>query len=149
MYLCATVTMQVYQAIKKRKEKLKKKMVYRGSSVRFVLLSGVNTSFSSYFKVCTTVYTPEEKRLVTLSQGCHLVFLVFIQAFLGVKHLSNGSHLLSVYRRNNPRGRTREKVFHHKKGEDLQLVRVFYNFINHKMKMYELCECFSLFFSDR
>ena len=64
---------------------------------------------------------------------------------MGVKHLSKGSHLLSVYRRNNPRGRTREKVFHHKKGEDLQLVRVFYNFINYKMKMYALCECFSLF----
>lgn len=77
MYLCTTVTVQVYQAIRKRKEKF-----YQGSPVRFVLLSRVNTSFSSYFKVCTTVYTPpEEKRLVTLSQGCHLVFLVFIQTF--------------------------------------------------------------------
>ena len=134
---------------KKTERKILKKIVYRGSPVRFVLLSRVNTSFSSYFKVCTTVYTPEEKRLVTLSQGCHLVFLVFIQTFLGVKHLSNGSHLLSVYRRNNPRGRTREKVFHHKRGKDLQPVRVFYSFINHKMNMCALCECFSLFFSNR
>ena len=69
---------------KKTERKIKRKIVYRGSPVRFVLLSGVNTSFSSYFKVCTTVYTPpEEKRLVTLSQGCHLVFLVFIQTFYG------------------------------------------------------------------
>ena len=68
---------------------------------------------------------------------------------MGVKHLSNGSHLLSVYRRNNPRGKTREKVFHHKRGKDLQPVRVFYNFINHKMNMCALCECFSLFFSNR
>ena len=78
MYLCTTVTMQVYQAIKKRKEKF-----YQGSPVRFVLLSRVNTSFSSFFKVCTAVYKPEEKRLVTLNQGCHLVFLVFIQTFYG------------------------------------------------------------------
>ena len=62
-----------------------------------------------------------------------------------VKHLSNAPHLLSVYWRKNPRGRTREKVFHFKKAKDLQLVRVFYNFLNHKMNMYVLCECFYSF----
>ena len=35
---------------KKAKEKKKKKRVYLGSPVRFVLLSQVNTSFSSYLK---------------------------------------------------------------------------------------------------
>ena len=35
---------------KKAKEKKKKKRVYQGSPVRFVLLSQVNTSFSSYLK---------------------------------------------------------------------------------------------------
>ena len=43
-----------------------------------------------------------------------------------VKRLSNGPHLLSVYRRNNPRGRTREKVFQCNEAKDLQPVLVFY-----------------------
>ena len=39
-----------------------------------------------------------------------------------------------------------KRFFILKKAKDLQLVRVFYNFLNHKMNMYVLCECFYLFF---
>ena len=66
---------------KKREEKWKKK-VNSVSPVRFELLSRVNTSFSFYFKVCIAVYKPpKEKHSRTLSQSCHLVFLVCTQTF--------------------------------------------------------------------
>ena len=64
----------------KKGKKNPKKKVYSDSLVRFELLSRVNTSFSFYFKVCIAVYKPPKgKHSGTLSQRCHLVFLVCTQ----------------------------------------------------------------------